>query len=95
MTHYRSYRYRVLVQPDERTGTNEPAYTAYVPTLGIATDGDSEVQAIASAQEAIEVYLSSLVTEGLPLPSDDRGRYRVRTARVRVPDGHLTPSPSA
>ena len=33
--------YRVVITPDQRTGTGKPCYTAYVPLLGIATDGDT------------------------------------------------------
>lgn len=84
-----SYRYRVLVQPDERTGTNEPAYTAYVPTLGIASDGDSESEALTNAQEAIYTYLDSLIEDGLPIPSQDTGSYRVKTAWVKFADGQI------
>lgn len=87
-----SYRYRILVQPDERTGTNEPAYTAYVPTLGIASDGDTEAEAFVNAQEAIEAYLGSLLEDGLPIPSQDRGTYRVKTTRVKLSHGKVAAS---
>ena len=62
--------YQVLVQADRRIGTNERAYTAYVPVLGIATDGDSFEQALANAREAAEVYVASFVDDGLEVPTD-------------------------
>lgn len=66
----RHQTYQVLVQADRRIGTNERAYTAYVPALGIATDGDSFEQALANAHEAAEAYLASFADDGLDAPAD-------------------------
>ncbi len=62
--------YQVLVEADRRIGTNERAYTAYVPALGIATDGDTFEHALANAREAAEAYLESFAEDGLDVPTE-------------------------
>lgn len=80
----RIYNYRVIIESDERTGSNESAYTAYVPTLGIATDGDTVDNALKNAQEAIEVYVESLIDDGLDVPQDITSQFVVANMQVRV-----------
>ena len=80
----RLYNYRVIIEQDERTGTNELAYTAYVPTLGIATDGDTIDLALTNAQEAIEAYVGSLIDDKEEVPEDSPDRYLVANTKVRV-----------
>ncbi|MBM4401935.1 MAG: type II toxin-antitoxin system HicB family antitoxin [Candidatus Cloacimonetes bacterium] len=48
--------FRVIIEPDERVGTNEPCYSAHCPTLGIADDGDTIEEALASIKEGIKCY---------------------------------------
>ena len=67
-----------------RTGTGTPAYTAFVPTLGIASDGDTIDEALASAKEAIEVFVHSLKLDGLDIPHEHEGPYLVGSAQVRI-----------
>ena len=74
--------YRILIETDQRTGTDEPAYTAYVPTLGIATDGDTLDETLANAREAIEAYVVSLEADGLDVPEADKERYVVATTTI-------------
>ena len=80
----RLYNYRVIIEQDERTGTNELAYTAYVPTLGIATDGDTIDLALTNAQEAIEAYVGSLIDDKEEVPEDSPDCYLVANTKVRV-----------
>ena len=76
--------YRVIIESDTRTGTNEPAFTAYVPTLGLATDGETIDQAFANAKEAIEAFIGSLIEDGLDIPKESSEQFLVKTARVIV-----------
>lgn len=48
--------YRVVVEPDERTGSNKPCFVAYCPTLGVADDGDTIDEALGNIREAIVGY---------------------------------------
>lgn len=63
--------YRVIVEPDERTGTNEPCFTAYCPTLGIADDGDTIDEALENIKEGIKCYIEALVKDGEEVPRPD------------------------
>jgi len=48
---------------------DEDSYHAYVPAFkGLHVDGRDENEALVHAQEAIQVYLDSLVMHGDPLP---------------------------
>ena len=77
-----SRTYRILIEADERTGTNEPAYTAYIPTLGIATDGDTLEETLENAREAIDVYVASLEADQLDISEDRNGQYLVATTTI-------------
>ena len=63
--------YRVIVEPDERTGTNESCFTAYCPTLGIADGGDTIEEALASIKEGIQCYLEALIKDGVEIPANE------------------------
>ena len=63
--------YRVIIEPDERTGANEPCFTAYCPKLGIADSGDTIEEALASIKEGIQCYLEALVKDGEEIPAPD------------------------
>jgi predicted RNase H-like HicB family nuclease len=57
-------RYTVLV----RAG-NESGYVATVPALpGCVSQGRTRRQAIRNAKQAIEVYIETLLEDGLPVP---------------------------
>ncbi len=62
------YNYKILVEPDVRTGTNQPCYTALIPTLGVASDGNTIEEAIENVKEAGSLYLETLVEDGLGIP---------------------------
>ena len=64
--------YRVIIEPDERTGTNEPCFTAYCPTLDIADGGDTIEDALAAIKEGIQCYLEALIKDGEEIPPPDK-----------------------
>ena len=63
--------YRVIVEPDTRTGTSEKCYTAYFPTLGIADDGDTIDEALGNMKEGIRCYIEALIKENKEVPNPD------------------------
>lgn len=63
--------YRVIIEPDKRTGTNKPCFVAFCPTLGLADDGDTIEEALASIKEGIQCYLEALVKDGQEIPQAD------------------------
>lgn len=79
--------YRVIIEPDERTGTNEPCYFAYCPTLDIADEGETIEQALTSIKEAIECRIETLMEEGesIPAPDEIGETIVVSSAQVNIP----------
>lgn len=77
--------YRVVIAPDVRTGSGERCFTAFVPVLGIATDGDSVEEALQNIQEMIAFHLECLRKERQSLPMEQPMNDFITTARVAVP----------
>lgn len=77
--------YRIIVEPDEYTGTNKPCYSAYCPTLGVADGGDTVEEVIKNVQDAIEAYVLSLVKDKLPVPVDKPDEQYVIFTKVKAP----------
>ena len=61
------YRYTIILDPDP----DEGGYTVTVPALpGCVTQGESIEEAIAMAQDAIRLYIESLIADGEPVPQE-------------------------
>ena len=72
-----SRTYTVILEPADEGG-----YIVHVPALPeIVTEGDTEAEALAMAKDAIELYIETLVAEGLPVPEE---REHPRTMTVRI-----------
>lgn len=64
--HVGEYSFTVLIEPNEPDG-----YLVTCPALpGLVTEGDTLDEAYAMAQDAIQLYLESLVANGDPIPQD-------------------------
>ena len=62
-----SYTYRIIVEPDEHN-----TFHAYVPALaGCHTWGETIDEARRNIQDAIDVYIRSLIADGLVIPQDN------------------------
>lgn len=83
--------YRIIVEPDEQTGTNKLGFTAVCPTLGVADDGDTIEQAIQNVRGAIQAYVDSLIEDNLPVPIDQPEKDIVTTTQIHV-SGRFQPS---
>ena len=60
------YSFTILLEPNEPDG-----YLVTCPTLpGLVTEGDTLDEAYAMAQDAIQVYLESLIAHGELIPQD-------------------------
>ena len=72
------YTFTIILEPDEEDG----GYTVTVPALpGCITQGDTLEDAIAMAKDAIQVYVESLVQDGLPVPTE---RERPQAITIKV-----------
>ena len=63
----KSLNYRVLFREEPEGG-----FTVFVPSLeGCITYGENLEEAKNNAREAIELYIESLQTDNLPIPTDE------------------------
>jgi len=61
-----SYNFSVVLEPQDGGG-----FTVLVPALPeVVTEGDTETEALANAQEAIRAVLAYRHDNGLPIPDD-------------------------
>jgi antitoxin HicB len=61
-----NYRFSVVLEPQDGGG-----YTVLVPALPeVVTEGDTETEALANAEEAIRAVLSYRRDNGLSIPAD-------------------------
>ncbi len=77
--------YRIIITPDQQTGTGKSGYTAFCPTLGVADDGDTIEEALSNVKNAIEVYVESLVADHLEVPVDHPESDIVTTTQINTP----------
>lgn len=77
--------YKILITPDLRTGNGQHCYTAFVPVLGIAIDGDTVEGTFENARALIEFHIESLRKEGTAIPVEKPAGEFITTARVAVP----------
>ncbi len=62
-----SYRYTVVLEPEEEGG-----FHVYCPALkGCHSQGDTQEDALRNIEEAIALYLESLKAHGEDTPEDD------------------------
>jgi len=74
--------YRIIVKPDTRTGSDEPCFTAYCPTLGLVDDGETSEKALANLQKTIEFHLECLELEKQTIPVDSPHTELLTTTQV-------------
>lgn len=61
-----NYSFSIVLEPQEGGG-----FTVLVPALPeVVTEGDTETEALANAEEAIRAILSYRQDHGIPIPSD-------------------------
>jgi predicted RNase H-like HicB family nuclease len=64
----KTYRFRLVVEPDEGR------WIAYCPTLaekGAAAGGATREEAVRNIQDVLQMVLESLIEMGIPIPDDD------------------------
>ena len=67
-----NYGFTVVLEPQEEGG-----FTVLVPALPeVVTEGDTEVEALANAEEAIRLALSYRQNHGITIPSDTHPEIR-------------------
>jgi predicted RNase H-like HicB family nuclease len=81
--------YHILIEPDKQTGTGESCFTAFVPILGIATDGKTVEETLNSAKDLIQFHLESLTEEGEEIPVEQQESSFITRTSVYSPKGAI------
>lgn len=55
--------YLIIIEPDQRTGSNELCYSVYCPSLGLVDSGDTIAEAKSNMEAMIKFHLECLVDE--------------------------------
>jgi predicted RNase H-like HicB family nuclease len=71
-------RFTVLLYPEEG------GYSALVPVLGVATQGETIEEAVAMARDLIEVTVHGLIEDNEPIPEEETPPMVV-TVDVAIP----------
>ena len=74
--------YRVIIEPDVRTGSNKPCFCAYCPTLGVADDGDTIDEALANLKEGMELLIETLIEDGKEVSTDQVENSVITSIRI-------------
>ena len=77
--------YTVIINKEKRTGTNLECFSAFVPTLGIATDADSLEEIKKEIKKLIQFHLESLASENEKIPVEDKSLLVARS-EVLLPE---------
>lgn len=61
-----TYSFTIILEPQEEGG-----YTVHVPALPeVVSEGDTEAEALANAEDAIRLVLTYRQEHGIPIPTD-------------------------
>lgn len=77
--------YTVILNKEKRTGTNRECFSAFVPTLGIATDADTLEKVQEEVKKLIQFHLGCLVNEGEKIPVENKSLLIARS-EVYLPE---------
>lgn len=77
--------YIVVLEPDTRTGTNEPCYSVFCPSLGLSDSGDTIEEAIENMKKLIVFHLESLHNEQELAPAAIDKQPIISTVQIVYP----------
>lgn len=70
--------YTVIFERQKRVGSDEECYVAFVPVLGIATDGDTLEESQKAIKSLIQFHVDSLVGEREEVPVESQAPFVTR-----------------
>ncbi len=70
--------YTVVIEKEKRIGTDDTCYSAFVPTLGVATEADSLEEIQEEIKSLVQFHLESLVEEGEEIPVEQTPSFVTR-----------------
>ncbi len=74
--------YRIIVESEQQG--KHVIYVAYAPSLGVSDFGESVEKAVDNIEQAIKLYLETLVDLNQPIPEPDTGNYYVTTRSITL-----------
>lgn len=75
--------YRIIVEK-EKKGAGQEAYIAYAPSLGISDFGKTIEEAVFHIEQAIKLYVETLVDLKQLVPEEDTDDYFVTTRKIQI-----------
>ncbi|MBI4253200.1 type II toxin-antitoxin system HicB family antitoxin [Candidatus Uhrbacteria bacterium] len=81
----RLLNYVVILESDIRTGSDEPCYSIYCPSLGLSDSGDTIEDALENMKDLIVFHLDSLRKEQEPIPTAGIAQPLIATVQVAYP----------
>jgi len=74
--------YRIIVEHEHLE--KNAVYVAYAPSLGVSDFGETIEKAVLNIEQAIKLYLETLVDLQQPIPDADTGDYYVTTRSITL-----------
>ncbi|OGE25305.1 hypothetical protein A3H85_02480 [Candidatus Daviesbacteria bacterium RIFCSPLOWO2_02_FULL_40_8] len=81
--------YTVVIGREKRLGTNQFVFTALVPLLGIATEGDTLEEVQKEIKSLIEFHLQALADEGEEIPDEKESSFVTKLEAVLPKNARL------
>jgi len=76
-----SANYRILIEKERQPDGSE-VFVSFVPLLGISDCGQTVEETVSNTQEAIEVYVESLLAHDQPVPASSDSFFLVTESNV-------------
>jgi len=77
----KALNYRIIVEKEKQG--KDSVYVAYAPSLGLSDFGKTIDQAVANIEQAIELYLETLIELKEPMPQPDTDEYYVTSTKIQ------------
>lgn len=74
--------YRIIVEKESQG--SETVYVSYAPTLGVSDFGPTVEAAVANIEEAIKLYVETLIDLKEPVPEPDTDDFYVTTKKIAL-----------
>ncbi len=75
--------YRIIVEK-EKTSKGGVIYVAYAPSLGISDFGESVELAVSHMEDAIKLYVETLLEQKQAVPEPDTDDYFVTSRKIEI-----------
>jgi predicted RNase H-like HicB family nuclease len=74
------HNYRIIIEKERQN--KKEIYVAYAPTLGVSDFGETIEEATTNIENAMRVYIETLVDVGETVPNPDTDDYFITTRKI-------------